>query len=510
MSNSTNSTDFLLWRQEVRKERVRSRLLPFALWTRPGFDAARPHRLLTTQIDRLLKGQTKRLMVFMPPRHGKSELVSRRLPAFFLGKYPDKRVIACSYSAHLATMMNRDCQRIIDSDSYRELFPNVTLATPGARNQRAVRTDEMFEIVGREGSYRATGVGGGITGMGADLLILDDPVKNFDDAFSAQVRDNLDHWYTSTFWTRQTSDARILLTMTRWHDDDIAGRLLRRMNEDSKADQWTVLRLPGLADDNPHPDDDRAPGEPLWPERFGLPYFETARATQGSGLYAGMYQQSPIVAGGNRFKEDWFQQRYTDEGDSWQLGVSSIRKASCTIFITCDPAASAKPEADHTAIGVWAVTPSSDLLLLEMDRGRMGIEAIVPCLKRVCRRWQAEWIAVEANGFQVSIVNEARRIPGLPPIREISHEGKGKLARASPAIFLAEAGQLWLPCEAEWVKPYIDELVRFNGFEDKEDDQVDVTAYAVWQMRGTQTVEDTRVSLGEYTSNAEANGMWGR
>lgn len=115
----------------------------------------------------------------------------------------------------------------------------------------------MFEIVGREGSYRATGVGGGITGMGADLLILDDPVKNFDDAFSAQVRDNLDHWYTSTFWTRQTSDARILLTMTRWHDDDIAGRLLRRMNEDSKADQWTVLRLPGLADDNPHPDDDR-------------------------------------------------------------------------------------------------------------------------------------------------------------------------------------------------------------------------------------------------------------
>ncbi len=149
-----------------------------------------------------------------------------------------------------------------------------------------------------------------------------------------------------------------------------------------------------------------------------------------------------------------------------------------------------------------------------MIRGRFGVEGIVPELARVCVRWQPEWLAVEATGFQVSLVHQARRTPGLPPVREISHEGKGKLVRATPAIVLAESGKLWLPTEAPWVGAYIDELVKFTGLTDQEDDQVDATAYAVWQMQRMHVVDEPderpRERAEEERSHAETLGLWGR
>ena len=518
-------------------------LLAFTQWTNPDYRAGRPHLILAQYLDLLVAGSIKRLMVFMPPRHGKSELVSRRLPAYFLGRFPDQHVIACSYSAGLASRLNRDCQRIMDSPAYAQVFPGVSLrckphaerevycrphAPREEREVRPVRTDHLFEIAGHAGSYRSAGVGGGITGMGFDLGIIDDPVKNHEQAHSAVIRDKIDEWYSSTFWTRQAPDARILLTMTRWHHDDIAARLLRRIADSPDADQWTILCLPAIADyssaacgpgaQGPQAAeeilDDRVPGEALWPERFPLRFLNSARASLGAYLFAGMYQQQPTTAGGNHFKEDWFGHRFQDAGNYWRLGDRRHLKAGCTVFATCDPAESERETGDHTAIGVWAVTPGNDLLALNMVRGRFGVEGIVPELARVCARWQPEWLAVEATGFQVSLVHQARRTAGLPPVREISHEGKGKLVRATPAIVLAESGKLWLPTEAPWVGAYIDELVKFTGLTDQEDDQVDATAYAVWQMQRMHVEDEpnerTRERIEAEHSHAEALGLWGR
>jgi predicted phage terminase large subunit-like protein len=451
-------------------------LSTFTTWTMPDFKMERPHRILFRSLELLVRGEIRRLMIFMPPRHGKSELVSRRLPAYFLGCFPDSNVIACSYTDDLAGRMNRDCQRIIDSSAYRELFPGVSLAEPGARAGRSIRRDDLFEIVGRRGSYRSAGVGGGITGMGFDLGIIDDPFKNFEEAHSQRIRDKVDEWYTTTFWTRQAPQARILLTMTRWHHDDLAGRLLQRMTKDADADQWEVVRLPAIADKNLHPDDDRAEGEALWPDRYGEKFMTSARA-QGAYFFAGMYQQSPMPEGGAHFKEIWFEQRFEDGGSHWLLGGRRFSKSDCQVYVTCDPAASEKHWADHTAIGVWAISPENDLLLLEVIRGRFGVDGIVPELLNTCRRWAPGWVSVEANGFQVAIVKEARKTRGMPPIRELSHEGKGKLVRATQAIHLCRSGKLWLPASAPWVKEFIDEHIKFTGLNDREDDQVDMTAY---------------------------------
>jgi predicted phage terminase large subunit-like protein len=488
-------------------------LSTFTTWTMPYFKVERPHRILFRYLELLVNGDIRRLMIFMPPRHGKSELVSRRLPAYFLGRFPDSNVIACSYADDLAGRMNRDCQRIIDSPPYQDLFPGVNLTGPGVRGQRSIRRDDLFEIVGKQGSYRSAGVGGGITGMGFDLGIIDDPFKNFEEAHSQRIRDKVDEWYTTTFWTRQAPRARILLTMTRWHHDDLAGRLLERMAKDSDADQWEVLRLPAIADKNLHPDDDRAEGEALWPERYSEAFMTSARA-QGAYFFAGMYQQVPMLEGGNYFKEHWFEHRYLDGATHWLLETRQFSKSDCGVFVTCDPAASEKQSADHTAIGVWAVSPQNDLLLLDVVRGRFGVDGIVPELLNACRRWEPGWVAVEANGFQVAIVKEARKTLGIAPVRELSHEGKGKLVRATQAIVLASTGKLWLPASAPWIKDFIDEHVKFTGLNDRADDQVDMTAYAAWQMPHALFEDASKRDDSEmrplFESNAANSGLWGR
>jgi len=503
----------------AKVDRARTRLLDFTLWTKPDYEIGRPHVLLTRKLDLLVEGSITRLMVFMPPRNGKSELVSRRLPAFYLGLHPDHEVIVASYAAGLANRMNRDVQRIIDTAAYRELFPGTILNRSGFRSTggtAAVRASDLFEIVGHRGSLRSAGVGGGITGMGGHLLIVDDSLKNHEEAHSATRREKLVEWYDSTLWTRQAPGARILIVQTRWHCEDLPGVLISRAAADPQTDQWDILRLPAIAEGVLHPWDDRLPGQALWPERFNEQWLSSARSTLGAYVFSGMYQQNPTAEGGNHFKEAWFWRRWQDGGTLWHVHGERFAKCDCPVFVTCDPAASEKQTADYTAIGVWATTPLNDLLLLEVVRERLGVDGIIPKLLEISRRWNPSWIGVEANGFQVSLTHAARRTPGMPPIRQLNHGGKGKLVRATPAILKAESGQIVLPASAPWVKAYIDELTRFTGLDDKEDDQVDMTAYAIWKLPEYESEKSQVESLQQSTnsstaqSDAAKSGIWGR
>lgn len=279
----------------ARRELARRHMADFVLYVDKRYQMNWHHRLLCEYLDRFVKKEIRRLMVFMPPRHGKSELVSRKLPAFIFGRNPDTNVIGTSYSADLAQRMNRDVQRIIDSQAYSKLFPKTTLYGKNVRTVtgHALRNSDIFEIVGHRGSYRGAGVGGGITGMGGDYIIIDDPIKNREEANSSTYREKLWQWYTSTLYTRQEQQGSILVTLTRWHEDDLAGRLLELAKRDPEADQWEILLLPAIAEKNRHPMDPRQEGEALWPGKYPIAELMKIKATVGIYDWTSMYGQRP-------------------------------------------------------------------------------------------------------------------------------------------------------------------------------------------------------------------------
>ncbi len=242
----------LLSRREARKA-----LLRFTEYTLPNYIAANHHTLIADKLEALERGDIDRLMINMPPRHGKSELASRRFPAWFLGRNPDKSVIAASYNSDLATDFGRQVRNIVACTGYSKLFE--TRLAEDSRAANRWNTDDG-------GTYVAAGVGTAITGRGADILLIDDPLKDREEADSELQRQKIWDWYTSTAYTRLAPNGRIVVIQTRWHEDDLSGRLL----EESKkgGDAWDVLELPAINDD----------GEALWPEFYPLKVLERYRA----------------------------------------------------------------------------------------------------------------------------------------------------------------------------------------------------------------------------------------
>jgi predicted phage terminase large subunit-like protein len=384
-------------------------MLAFTLYTKPEYQPSWHHRLLCDYLDRFASGELRRLMVFMPPQHGKSELVSRRLPAYLLGRNPEARVIACSYSADLASRMNRDVQRIIDSEAYQGLFPQTQLYGRNNRNNAQggyLRNSDLFEVVGHRGSYRSAGVGGGITGMSMDLGILDDPVKNREEADSPTQRDALWEWYTSTFYSRRSKEAGILLTMTRWNLDDLAGRILKLAEENDQADQWTVLKLPGLAVEPLGADDPRQPGEALWPDRYPLSELAKTRANSPYE-FAALYQGDPAAAGGTEFPGEWFGPSIWFE--DWPRDVTSR-------VIALDPSKGKEAKFGDYSAYVWLARDKEGVLWCEADLVRRPPPQLVDMGLELFRHFRAGAFVVEVNQFQELLAFEfvrAARLAGL-------------------------------------------------------------------------------------------------
>lgn len=239
--------------REIEAELARRSLMAFTKFTWKDYICNWHHAVVASALDQVLEGQCRRLMIFMPPQNGKSELVSRRFPAYAFGRKPDLRIIACSYNMGLAQDMSRDVQKVMSTNDYRYLFPNTRLAearfehdpATGRRTHSEKRTQGQFDIVGKKGVYNAAGIDGTITGKTADIGIIDDPVKNRAEAESEVYRNSVWEAYKTAFTTRQFgSDGAIILCQTRWHEDDLAGRLLRLAKENPEADQWEVISLP--------------------------------------------------------------------------------------------------------------------------------------------------------------------------------------------------------------------------------------------------------------------------
>src|SRR5688500_797173 len=249
---------------KIARELARRNVLDFTRYTFKTFQENWHHIVLGAFLTAFAKGLIPRGMIFMPPRHGKTEFSSRRTPAFILGRDPDQRVMGCSYGADLAGDISNDIQSIMALEEYRQVFPKAQIG-----GKHGKQTERMFTMADRLGYYRAAGIGGPIGGYGYGYGIIDDPIKNAKEAESKVIRDGHWNWYQSTFYPRMELPGAILLTTTRWHEDDLAGRLLTEAKSSGK-DQWEVLNLPAIAEEIRHASDPRAVGEALWPDRYPL------------------------------------------------------------------------------------------------------------------------------------------------------------------------------------------------------------------------------------------------
>jgi predicted phage terminase large subunit-like protein len=453
-------------------------MLAFTMHTKPDYQVNWHHEAICGQLDRFISGDIRNLMIFTSPRHGKSELVSRRLPAYILGKFPDDPVIACSYSADLASRMNRDVQRIIDDERYQELFPETRLFGSNVRTTAQgtyLRNSDIFEVVGHRGVYRSAGVGGGIVGMGFKWGIIDDPIKSQKEADSATFRESIWEWYTATFWTRQEKDARKLLTLTRWHEDDLAGRLLDLAKSDPTADQWEVLSLPAICEDPDAPFEQRALGEPLWPEKYGLDFFAAALANNPR-QFAAIHQQSPRAREGNMFKLKDLpivptapalgrRVRY------WDLGGSDSNTADFTVGVLMNAASDDLFYIEDVERGQWSPKERNERIRTTAEKDRAKYGHVETWIERV-------------PGLAVEVIDAiVRYLAGFPVHTEMAR--LDKTTRADPLASQCEAGNVRV-VKGDWNAAYRDEMCTFpNG---KKDDQVDGSSGAFSKVAAIQHV----------------------
>ncbi len=389
--NKSLSRKARIAKELLRRQEATEKIIDFTTYTMPQYEVNWHHRLLASYLDRVAEGGLKRLMVCMPPQHGKSELVSRRFPAYALGRNPDLRVMGCSYAASLATDNSRKVQRIIDSNRYRLLFEHTRLSSKNVVASSLghyKRTGDEFEIVGKSGSYLAAGVDGGIAGKGFDLGIVDDPFKNRKEADSPTIRKAVWAWWNNDFLTRKSADAAIILIMTRWHRDDVVGQELRE-----RGDEWTVLSLPWIKGRDGASYDLRKEGEALWPEF--KPASEEASVKKDLRAYHALYQQDPRSEGGAEWPDDCF-------GDCvWASSEWPHVGAKC---VALDPSKGAQAnKGDYSALVCAGIT--GDLIYVDCDMQRRNPSRIVVDLFAFCEKHRPDYIGLESNQFQSLFVD---------------------------------------------------------------------------------------------------------
>ncbi len=411
-------------------------------------------RYIAKICEKIESGELKRVMFFLPPRHGKSMTVTESFPSWFIGKNPDRRVIEVSYGESLARRFGRANRRKIEE--FGSTLFDICVAGDNA-------SVSNWSIEGHDGGMISTGIGGPLSGEGADCLIIDDPVKNRQEADSLTYRDMLWDEYRNTLLTRLQPNASIVLILTRWHEDDLAGRVL-----ENEGDQWTVVKLPAEAEE----DDPlgRAPGEMLWPEfGFGHQWAEKKKITVGSQVWNALYQQRPAPQEGALVKRSWWKYyivvpaHFDDIILSWDMTFK-------------DEKAAASGNPDYVVGQAWGRV-GADKYLLDQIRAQMDFPTTLKAVRSFKAKWrQASTILIEDTANGPAIVSSLKHeIPGIIPWPAQGSKTE-RLSAVSPQI---EAGNIYIPdpVVAGWISDYVEEFAVFpNG---NHDDQVDATTQAL-------------------------------
>jgi predicted phage terminase large subunit-like protein len=310
-------------KRELETRTARQSLLAFTEYTNPAYQRAQHHEQIAAKLEAVERGDIDRLMIFMPPRHGKSELASKRFPAWCLGRNPKRQIIAASYNSDLANDFGRNVRNIVAEPEFGQVFPSVSLA-PDSQAANRMNTNHG-------GAYVAAGVGTAVTGRGAHIALIDDPFKDREEADSERRRETVWDWYRSTLYTRLMPGGSIVLIQTRWHEDDLAGRILEQ-----EADQWEVLELPAI----------NTAGEALWPEWYDVEALNRIKNTIGPREWSALYQQQPQPDEGTFFKREWF--------NTWGK-LPELRYYGTSDYAVTDGGG------DYTVHRIWGIGPDGDI-----------------------------------------------------------------------------------------------------------------------------------------------------
>lgn len=426
----------------LKRRRARSSLIGFTEYTNPLYQAASHHALIAEKLEAVERREIDRVMIFTPPRHGKSELASRRFPAWYLGRNPFRHFIAASYNSDLASDFGREVRNIVASSPYSRLF-DVALAQDSKAAERW--------HTGQGGMYVAAGVGTAITGRGADVLLIDDPFKDREEADSETTRDRVWNWYTSTAYTRLMPGGAVVLIQTRWHEDDLAGRLLEAQARG--ADQWAVLELPAINES----------GQALWPEWYNAERLERIRKAIGPRDWSALYQQRPSPQEGDYFKRDWL--RWYDEAPA---------RGTLKIYGASDYAVTANG-GDYTVHGVVGVDPQDNIYILDWWRKQSSPDEWIEAWIELVTRWRPIQWAEESGQISKGVgpfLDKRQREEKAYCWREVFVSSHDKPTRAQAIRGRAAMGKLYLPTNAPWAPGLLHEMLAFPAA--TNDDQVDV------------------------------------
>jgi predicted phage terminase large subunit-like protein len=415
------------------------------------------------------RGRPEIILVSTPPRHGKSTLISTYAPAWYLGSWPDRRVLLASYEADFAANWGAKARSVLERVGSELYGVKVSERSSAARH---------WEIEGRKGGMATAGVGGPITGRGANLFVIDDPIKNAEQAASALIREKHWEWWLSTARTRLEPGAVVLVVMTRWHEADLGGRLLAESKEG--GDPVLEIRLPALAEENDPLG--RSVGEALWPQRYSTEYLANTRTTLGPYWFSAMYQGRPSPDEGGIFDHGDFRY-FRIEGDEVVLsrpeGKKRFGTSYCRKFQVADLAASESESADYTVIAEFWATPDGELLVNDVVRARVAVPD-QPALFR--KHHTGGPVKVESIGYQTGLVQTMLR-EGFPA--EPVYPDADKVTRAASAAVLYRGEKVFHRAKAPWLSDFESELLAFPAGE--HDDQVDVLAYAARELPNLQT-----------------------
>ena len=432
-------------------EKISNDFMAFVKEMWPEFIEGKHHKEIADKFNKLANGKCKRLIINMPPRHTKSEFSSFLLPAWMVGRKPDLKIIQSTHTTELAIRFGRKAKTLMDSPEYKRVFDT--------------RLREDSQAAGKweteqGGEYYAAGVGGSITGRGADLLIIDDPHSE-QDALNPASFDRVYEWYTSGPRQRLQPGGRIIVVMTRWNVADLTGKLIRAQKE-PKADQWEVIEFPAILPS----------GSPVWPGYWKIEELEAVKASVSITKWNAQYQQNPTAEEGSIIKREWWKTWDKDELPPLMHVIQSY-----------DTAFLKKETADYSAITTWGVFEHQDLgpqlILVDMIKDRYEF----PELRRVAKEqydyWKPETVIVEAKASGLPLTYEMRKL-GIPVINFTPSKGNDKHTRVNSVAPLFEAGQIWAP-DTKFAEEVIEECAAFPLGE--HDDLVDSMTQAVMRFR---------------------------